>query len=177
MPLRGGLLTIVLVDVWVQMGVGSIDVASPVLGGASGAIALAVFAAGSVAASTWGGQSSVEADRRFVGGTVALAAVMAFCALAHSVAELVPIMLFAGAGYGVINVALFELLDVVVPSHRAVQAMTWITSAGGLGAAIGAALAGHLGTDATLLAAVAVAPGAAIAAGRRRTLTGSWSTA
>ena len=69
------------------------------------------------------GRSRSRQNRRGV-VVVEMAVVLAFCALAHSVAALVPVAVVAGAAYGVVNVALFELLDVVVPSHRAVQAMT-----------------------------------------------------
>ena len=43
------------------------------------------------------------------------------------------VLVFAGAAYGVLNVALFELLDVVVPRQNAVEALTWLTTAGGFG--------------------------------------------
>ena len=70
-------------------------------------------------------------------------------------------MLVAGACYGVLNVALFELLDDVVAPDRAVEALTWLTSLQGAGAAVGAAVAGGLGTGGLVLLAVS-----AIFAGR-----------
>jgi hypothetical protein len=62
-------------------------------------------------------------------------------------AALVPLCLFfavAGAGYGLLNVALLELLDTLVPARNAVEALTWLTSAGGAGMALGALLGGLL---------------------------------
>jgi len=94
--------------------------------------------------------------------------------VADSVVALAVVLLFAGVGYALVNVGLFELLDEVVPARNAVEALTWLTSAEGVGFAIGGALAGSLA--ATSLQAgfvvVAIAPGlgAAVAVRRRWTL-------
>ena len=99
---------------------------------------------------------------------------LAGCALVSSVVALALVLVFAGAAYGVLNVALFELLDVVVPSRNAVEALTWLTTAGGIGIAAGAAIAGQLAADspesALLLTAFATIPGAILAFARRRSL-------
>ena len=108
-------------------------------------------------------------------GSCTLAAVLAGCAFVDSVGALAVVLCVAGVAYGVFNVGVFELLDVVVPAHRAVEALTWLTTAGSLGMAAGAAAAGQLAHDspraALLLVAVGTAPGAIFALGRRRTLT------
>ena len=162
------------------MAIGAIDVAAPALAEDEGsaelaALPLAAFAAGSVASSLWAGRSSLAADRGFVLGYALLAVALAGCALAGSVIALALVLVVAGAAYGVLNVGIFELLDVVVPARRAVEALTWLTTAGGIGIAVGAAVAGRLAADsprsALLLAAVATAPGALVAAARRRTLS------
>ncbi|HEX6025306.1 MAG TPA: hypothetical protein VFZ00_25160 [Solirubrobacter sp.] len=174
-----GLRTVMLVDVWLAVAIGAVDVAAPAIADQEGApelaaIPLAAFAAGSVVASLWAGQAASSAQRRFLAGSVALAAALAGCAFVSSVLTLALVLLVAGGAYGVLNVALFELLDIVVPARNAVEALTWITTAGGTGLAIGAAAAGALATDspqsALLLTAVATIPGALIALARRRSL-------
>jgi hypothetical protein len=127
-----------------------------------------------VLASLWAGQARSGPQRRFVAGCFALAVALAGCAVVASVLALALVLCVAGAAYGVINVALFELLDLVVPARNAVEALTWITTAGGTGLAIGAAVAGSLATDsptsALLVTAVATIPAAAFAVARRQSL-------
>ena len=107
---------------------------------------------------------------RYVSGTVLLAVVAVPCLGVRSLAGISVILLAAGACYGVLNVALFELLDDVVAPERAVEALTWLTSLQGAGAAAGAAVAGGLGAGGMVLLAVATALAAAVAAARRATL-------
>ncbi|MDO8188348.1 hypothetical protein Q7L71_22275, partial [Conexibacter sp. CPCC 205706] len=54
------------------------------------------------------------------------------------------LVLPAGAGYGLLSVALLELLDDAAPPHRQVEAFTWLTSAQALGLALGSLSAGAL---------------------------------
>jgi MFS family permease len=175
-----GLRTVMLVDLWLGVAIGAVDVAAPALADQEGApelaaIPLAAFAAGSVVASLWAGQAGSSPQRRFVFGCGALAVVLGATAFVSSVATLALVLVLAGAAYGVLNVALFELLDVIVPARNAVEALTWLTTAGGFGIAIGAAVAGRLAADspesALLLTAVATLPGAILAFARRRSLT------
>lgn len=177
-PFSPGLLTLLVAELALGVSAGAIDVAAPALaGGAPGlsALALSAMAVGSIFGSLWGGQSTIAADRRFVAGVVGMAVALAACAFVTSSYALATVLLLAGVGYGVFNVGVFELLDVVVPSHRAVEALTWLTTAGSLGMAAGAAAAGQLAHDsprsALILVAVATAPGAVLALGRRHTLT------
>ncbi|RKQ87669.1 putative MFS family arabinose efflux permease [Solirubrobacter pauli] len=177
-PFSPGLVTLLVAELALGVSAGAIDVAAPALaGGAPGlsALALSAMAVGSIFGSLWGGQSTIAADRRFVAGVVGMAVALAGCAFVTSSYALAAVLLLAGVGYGVFNVGVFELLDVVVPSHRAVEALTWLTTAGSLGMAAGAAAAGQLAHEsprsALVLVAVATAPGAVIALGRRRTLT------
>jgi MFS family permease len=174
-----GLRTLMLVDVWLGVAIGAVDVAAPALAADEGApalaaIPLAAFAAGSVGASLWAGQARSSAQRRFVVGCALLTVALAGCALVSSVVALACVLVFAGAAYGVLNVALFELLDVAVPPRNAVEALTWLTTAGGIGIAAGAAAAGQLAADspesALWLTAVATVPGAVLAFARRRSL-------
>jgi MFS family permease len=177
-------VTLLVAEVALGVSVGAGDVAAPALAAGDpglAALPLSAMAAGSILGSLWAGQSRVSADRRFVAGVVAMAAVLVACAFVTSSYALAAVFAVAGAGYGVFNVGVFELLDVVVPGHRAVEALTWLTTAGSLGMAAGAAAAGQLAHDsprsALILVAVATAPGAILALGRRRTLTAQSSTA
>ncbi|MDA0184267.1 hypothetical protein OJ997_28420, partial [Solirubrobacter phytolaccae] len=183
-PFSAGLLTLLVAELCLGVSAGAIDVAAPALADGSpglAALALSAMAVGSIFGSLWGGQSSIAADRRFVAGVAGMAVALAACAFVTSSYALAGVLLFAGVGYGVFNVGVFELLDVVVPSQRAVEALTWLTTAGSLGMAAGAAVAGQLAhddpRDALILVAVATAPGAIFAFGRRQTLTASSSTA
>ncbi len=94
------------------------------------------------------------------------------CLAAPSLAGITAVLVVAGAGSGLQTVALFELLDDVVVSDRAVEALTWLTTCQGAGLAAGAAGAGQLarGGPSELLLHVVV-PGivAAVVALRRRT--------
>ncbi len=183
-PFSPGLTTLLVAELSLGVSVGAVDVAAPALaGGAPGlaALPLSAMAAGSIFGSLWAGQSRVSAARRFVAGVVAMAVVLALAALVTSSWMLAAVLLGAGAGYGVFNVGVFELLDVVVPGHRAVEALTWLTTAGALGTAAGAAAAGQLAHDsprsALILVAAATVPGAIFALGRRQTLMASPTTA
>jgi MFS family permease len=104
---------------------------------------------------------------RFRAGSLALALVLPLCLLAPSLPGLTATAAAAGAAYGLLNVALFELLDRLVAPERAVEAFTWLTSGQGAGLALGAAGAGQLahGNPAHALLLVALPPfvGAALA--------------
>jgi MFS family permease len=176
-----GLRTLVGAGVPLGLVLGALDVAAPALAAHEGApelaaIPLAAFAAGSVASSVWAGQCGRAGDpqRRYVVGFALLALVLVLCLVVTSVLWLAAILVFAGAGYGLLNVAMLELLDEVVSACYAVEALTWLTSAEGLGLAAGAAMAGFLAAESpdTALALVALAApgGALIGFIRRRTL-------
>lgn len=175
-----GLRTLAFCDLVLGLGWGALDVALPAVAAREGAAALAavpfaLMAAGSVATSVWAGAGRLNrpAMVRYVTGSVLLAVVAAPCLGVRSLAGVSLILLAAGACFGVLNVALFELLDDVVPPRRAVEALTWLTSLQGAGAAAGAALAGGLGAGGLVLLSVATALGAAVAATRRATLQSS----
>lgn len=115
--------------------------------------------------------------RRYVAGAVLFAVALApgpLVAAAPGVAALAAQLALAGAGFGLLNVALLELLDRVADAGNAVEALTWLTSAEGAGVAAGAAVAGLLAARAPAaslaLAAAAASLAAAVAVARRRTL-------
>ena len=68
-------------------------------------------------------------------------------------------LIVAGAGFGTYNLALLEMLDHVVPAERSTEALTWITSAEGIGLAAGSALAGTLADSSIRSALLVVAAG------------------
>ena len=85
------------------------------------------------------------------------------------------VLVFAGAAFAAVNVAVFALLDEVAPEGTGAEALTWLTTAGAGGMAAGAALAGQLAGAGQISGALALpAAGAAFAAlavlARRRTL-------
>ena len=84
------------------------------------------------------------------------------------------VLVFAGAAYGVLNVALFELSTWSCRAQRGRGATVADATAGGFGIAIGAAIGDRLAADspasALLLTAVATIPGAILAFARRRRL-------
>jgi hypothetical protein len=142
----------------------------------NGAAPLATFAAGSVAVSLWSGTGRLRrsAASRYVGGCIGVAAVAPVFLVFPSLPGLTAVAVGAGAGYGLLNVALFELLDDVVTSERAVEAWTWLTTWQGVGLAAGAAGAGQLSrggpSGALVLMAAPAALAAAVAVARRSAL-------
>jgi MFS family permease len=176
-----GLRTIVGAGVPLGLALGALDVAAPALAAREGApelaaAPLAAFAAGSVLTSIWAGQSDRAGtpQSRYALGFSLLALTLGGCLVARSVFALSADLLIAGTAYGLLNVGLLELLDDVVPSGNAVEALTWLTSAEGLGMAAGGAIAGALAISsvgaALVLVAVVLPPGAVFILKRRPTL-------
>ncbi len=176
-----GVRTIVLAGLPLGIALGGLEVGAPAFALDDGhealvAVPLASFAAGSVLASFWVGHSRRAGGPagRFMAGAVLLAAALVPAPFAGSIGALAAILAAAGIGFGLLNVGCLELLDVVVPGRNAIEALTWLTSAEGLGLAAGAAVAGALAAQgpAAALAVAAVAPAAtaAVAVARRGTL-------
>jgi hypothetical protein len=176
-----GVRTIVVAGLPLGVALGALEVGAPAFALEAGqealvAVPLASFAAGSVLASFWAGHSRRAGGPagRFVAGAVLLAAALVPAPFATSVAGLAAVLGVAGVGFALLNVGCLELLDVVVPGRNAVEALTWLTSAEGLGVAAGAAaagaLAGHGAAAALAVAALAPAAVAGVALARRGTL-------
>jgi hypothetical protein len=133
-------------------------------------VPLAAFAVGSVASTLWAGAARRHApDARYLLGSLVVAVALPLCLVFATLLGVSAVLVVAGAGFGLLNVALFELLDHVAAAERAVEALTWLTSAQGVGLAAGAAIAGLLahGGDALLLVALPAILAAAIAWRRR----------
>ncbi len=151
--LRRGLAALVAADALAGLCLGAVEVTLPARAGASAAVPLAAFAAASMGAAWWSGRARGAAGRPrrrlaaglpllTAGSTLALA-----CGAVHTGST--PLLVssataVAGAGYGLLTVALLELLDRVAPPGRQVEAFTWLTSAQALGLALGSLSAGAL---------------------------------
>jgi Major Facilitator Superfamily len=177
----GGLRTLVACEIGLGVWLGALEVAAPAVAADSGAAALAavplaLFAAGSIALSLWSGRGlrRRSASWRFLAGSIAVAIVLPACLAVPSLAGIAAVAVLAGAGFGLLNVAGFELLDRVVAPGRAVEAFTWITTGQGAGLAAGAIAAGQLArggpANALLLVAFPATLGAAVAIVNRSAL-------
>jgi predicted MFS family arabinose efflux permease len=157
---------------------------SIVLGGAQGVVVVAVpaaagkwghaslagpllglFAAGSVSGALWYGTRHWRAAAldRYLGAVLVLGILLAPAALAGNAAELGAILLVAGLAFGPATVAMFEVLDVIVPGGGA-ESMTWVTTFEAGGSAAGSAVAGVLATRSGIAAPFALAAGSTVIA-------------
>ncbi len=142
-----------------------------------GAVPLVAAALGSIGMSLSAGGRRLPgvAGQRYLAGALIIAVALPMTLVASSIAEIAAVLFVAGAGVGLLNVALFELLDVVSPSHRRTEAFTWLTTASATGSALGASISGRLAqvnVTASLLLVVGLAClGLGVAVAWRRTLT------
>jgi MFS family permease len=175
-------LAVTVLPTWCVLG--GLEVAGPAVALHGGrpelaAAPLAAFGAGSVLASLGIGASARArpAGLRYVAGVTLLALALLPLLVTDSLAWLCVVVATAGLGFGLLNVAMLQLLDDVVPRRHAVEALTWLSSVEGLGVAGGSALAGLLvthGPGRALAVLALIAPFAAmLAAARRRTLVPS----
>jgi MFS family permease len=182
-PLRhsAGLRILVLADLPIGAWLGGMDIAVTAVAAAHGsaelgAIPLAASGAGSVIASIATGTHRVRASagRRYLVGSVVSAVALPLTLIDPTVWSVAAALVLVGAGFGLLNVACFELIDEVVADGGRTEAFTWLTSANAAGAAVGVAIAGSVaGTNPTaalgLVTAVAALV-AVIAFGGRRAL-------
>ncbi len=156
-----GLRTLVVCDLAIGAWVAAIDVSLTALAGSHGspelaAVPLAGAALGSIVMSLWAGragQTRTPAWRYLIGlltAATSLAVSLAVSLIASSIALITLTLIPAGAGFGLLNAAAFELLDLVSGPERATEAFTWLTTAAAAGGAVGSLTAGRLAqTDAT----------------------------
>ena len=159
----------VLADAGLYAGLGALEVALPAVAAregaaASAALPLAAFAAASAVASLVYGARPAPPGRRYVLGSLALAAACLPLAALGTIWGLAAMLVAAGAAFAAVNVAVYALLDVVAPAGAGAEALTWLTTAGAAGTAAGAVLAGALAGSGDLEGALALpAVGAALA--------------
>jgi MFS family permease len=179
-----GLRAIVLCEVLLGGAFGALDVAAPVVAAETGAaetaaLPLAAMAAGSVCMSLWSGTARLKKPPawRYAAGCALVALALLACLAITSLIALSVVLVGAGLGYGLLNVAVFELLEDVVAPDRAVEAFTWLTTSAGAGLAAGALVAGQLaasGPDHTLTSvAIPALLAAAVAIRSRSTISGT----
>ena len=178
-----GMRTLVVADIGLYAAWGALEVALPALAdregaAASAAIPLAAFAAASAVGALVYGTRAAAAGRRYLLGALALTATLAPLAALGSVWAVSALLLAAGAAFAAVNVATYALLDEVVPEGTGAEALTWLTTAGAGGMAVGAVVAGALAGSGRIGGALALpAVGAGIAAvavwARRGTLNGA----
>jgi MFS family permease len=174
-----GLRTITLGGVGVGLGLGAVDVAVPALATvrgerwATGLLLGALGVGGVVGSAVSPRLAGFAPGARYVTGLAVLlpgTLVLAFTPPALVVGAA---LLVVGFAWGVTNVVLYELLDIVVPTSRSTEAWAWLSTAEAIGAAAGAAVAGMV-ADRSLAAAFAIVPAAVAVglliglAGRRR---------
>src|SRR5690606_7466581 len=164
-----------LVLIFVAMGIifGSMEVVTVAFAeelgskGASGLV-LAVFALGSmIAGLVYGARSFTSpAVRRFVIGMVALAPGVSLFLLAHSLWVLAAVMFAAGLAIAPTVITGNGLVQEMVARHQLSEAFTWVGTSIGIGASLGASLAGlrvdQAGADVGFLVPVAAACFAAL---------------
>lgn len=187
-----GVRTVVLYAVTVGVGFGAVELAMPAFAEERGArelggIALASFSAGSLVGGLVAGMRPARSDlRRFVGGSVALAAALLGFQLAVSLPTLYVLAFVAGLPIAPTVGALYALIDRAARRGTAAEAFAWFGTAVSIGIAGGSATAGALVDERGVRAAfgfgAAVAfVGALVAWVRRGSLRGSagaaWTTA
>ena len=183
-----GLRWLVAGDLAVGAWLGALEVSAPALS-VEGSIPLSAglpfvaLAAGGVAASAWIGSARTAGSplSRYLAGMLGIATVMPLALLSPGVPALTAACAAAGLAYGLVNVALFELIDHVVDDARSTEAFTWLTTAQASGLALGAGAAGALAdadpAHALALACLAPLVGAGIAIrGRSALATNAWRT-
>jgi MFS family permease len=164
-----GMRTLVIADFGLYAGLGALEVALPAVAAregaaASAALPLAAFAAASAVASLVYGARPAAPGRRYVRGAVTLTACCVPLAFMDTVWALAAVLVAAGAAFAAVNVAVFALLDAVAPKGTGAEALTWLTTAGAAGTALGAAGAGALAGSGRVGGALALpAVGAALA--------------
>jgi predicted MFS family arabinose efflux permease len=175
-----GLRTITAGGVGAGLGLGAVNVVVVALATTRGdrwaaGLMLGALGVGGVAGSVLSPKlAKYSPGSRYVAGLALL--LLSTLALAPTPPELVvgSVLLVVGFAWGVTNVVLYELLDIVVPKRHSNEAWAWLSTTEAIGAAAGAALAGvlasHSLTIASALIPTAIAVSLLIGVAGRRTL-------
>jgi MFS family permease len=176
-----GVRTVVLYAATIGVGFGAVELAMPAFAEDHGArelggLALASFSAGSLVGGLVAGMRPPRSVlRRFVAGSVALAAALLGLQLAVSIPTLCLLAFVAGLPIAPTIGALYSLIDRSARQGTAAEAFAWFGTAVSIGIATGSAVSGMLvderGVRAAFAAGAAVAfCGAVLAWARRGTL-------
>jgi MFS family permease len=139
-------------------------------------VILATFALGSMSAGLWYGARTwrLGLERRFLTGLALLAAGLVPLPLAGNLWLLMPLVFLTGLSISPTIIPAYGLVQRLVPRHLLTEGLAWVSTAVGVGVAIGAPLAGRLvdayGARTALIYPLAATWGAliiALAAARR----------
>ncbi|MEU8837455.1 MFS transporter, partial [Streptomyces sp900116325] len=177
-----GLRTLTIGGVGAGLGLGAIDIAVTALATVRGdlwaiGLMLGTLGVGGMIGSVVSPRLAqrLSPARRYVTGLGVLVLSTVLMVLTPPGAVVGALLLVAGFAWGVTNVVLYELLDLVVPSTHSTEAWAWLSTAESLGAAGGAAVAGLIAAHSMPLtfAVVPAAVGIGLLTGLlgRRTLT------
>ncbi len=162
-----GVRTVVLYAATVGVGFGSVELAMPAFAEAHGSrelggLALASFSGGSLVGGLVAGMRPPRSVlRRFVAGSVVLAAALLALQLAVSIPTLCLLAFVAGLPIAPTIGALYSLIDRSARAGTAAEAFAWFGTAVSIGIAAGSVLAGVLVDERGVRAAFAA--GAAVA--------------
>jgi MFS family permease len=165
-----GLRPLVIGAAGIAVGIGAVGICAPALARQDAHVELAALPLSGFALTSFvatlllGRGGSRPAQQLFLRGVLLVAGALALCAAVTSLASFTAVLLVAGVGFGTYNIALLEMLDHVVPAERSTEALTWITSAEGIGLATGSALAGALAGSSIRAGLLVVAVGPALGA-------------
>lgn len=183
-----GVRTVVLYAATVGVGFGAVELAMPAFAEEHGArelggVALACFAAGSLAGGLVAGmRPPASVVRRFVGGSFVLACALLGLQLAVSLPTLYVLAFVAGLPIAPTIGALYTLIDRSAREGTAAEAFAWFGTAVSIGIAAGSATAGVLIDERGVRTAFGVGAaiafcGASLAWARRGTLRADPATA
>ena len=134
---------------------------------AGGGLLLALVAGGSAAAGLLYGTVHwrASARRRYLLGTLGLAAGLVPLMLAQTVGWMAPAALLAGVAISPVLIAAFGLVEDLVPAAARTEGFSWLNSGLGVGVAVGFAVSGAVADGAGARAAFVVSFCGALAAG------------
>jgi hypothetical protein len=121
--------------------------------------------------------TSAPPGHRYLAGLIAGASALSFTLLATTIPEITAVFVLVGGAFGLMNTALFQLIDTVAPANQSIATFNVLATTAAAGAALGATLTGHLlqtsPTTARLLLIGVAVISAALVLLRLKTLTHS----
>lgn len=113
---------------------------------AAGGLLLALFAVGSMLTGFWYGTRNWRSglDRRFSAGLILFAVGLTPLPFVPGILALIPVIFLAGSASSSTVIPCYTLIQRLVPEHLLTEGMTWVSTAVGVGLAIGSPVAGRL---------------------------------
>ncbi|RAY10905.1 MFS transporter [Actinomadura craniellae] len=143
----------VLVVVFLMLGAvfGAVDVTAIAFAAEDGrrelaGVLLALYALGSGSAALWYGARSwtVPLDRRFLAGLLLMVAGLVPLALITRLHPMMFVIFFSGLAISPTIIPGYGLIERLVPAHRLTEGLTLVSTAVGIGVAVGASAAGQV---------------------------------